>query len=501
MKNRLILLAFALGLGLAFYRLSQTSHLQITVTGGEGASYTYAILNQSNDKSSSVAKGSNSLSTLTSVGSYEIRITQNNLSSLAVVNTKGFFQTTSVNLKLQPQRARQFVGDNPGNCMGFIGGIMLSSDCSGDAATGYMNLHVPATPDTPTYIEPYTAVNGNIEGSATTKLGQVTLFKSASTYTPLHAAFLNLSLTQLPTPDNSATLADLDPSSNYSLVPYKDGFIAYDTAFSHLYYYSSIHAAAETITVATPSDNTLLASSLSTSSNGDFAIAYVEAPSDSADTAKTKPTTEVVFYHNGQVQHFRINEHLSGVSFCGATKLCTLNSANSALEVRDASNGFKQLFSIHHVTSISGQGPSFLASQDNGLFSLNADAATGSTVYSYGSYKPCDFQDTEGGHLLCVTDTSDKRLGLFLSQTAPDSNSIDKKIAALKTKTDDLTFVSIVGNNIFITPTGTDIYDAATKSYIPDPVIQAKTKARILGDIDSLGIDRKVFTVNITTPD
>ncbi len=501
MKKRLMLLIISLGLVLTIYGVSQTSRLKVSLIGGVASDHTYTILKQANDKSTKIDSTATTVSRLTGAGSYEIRVTQGNLNAFGVVKTRGFFQTTSISLNLRPERARQFVGDNPGVCMGLVGGILLSGDCSSDALTQPMNRHVPATADTPTYIEPYSAVTGYIEGSATTKLGQVTLFRGRLEDTPTHTAYLNLSPTQTTTAINGSVLTGLDANVDYLLAPYKDGFIAYDTAFANIYYYASLAATPVKITISGPADKTLLASTLSTSSTGDIAIAYVDAPSESTSAVKTRPTSEVIVYSGSLVNRYRVNEHFSGIGFCGVAKLCTLNSASGALEVRDIAKQFKQLFAIHRVTGITGQGSSFVAFQDKAILSFDADTAMGFSAYQYSGYGSCGFQNAETGYLLCLTDSNQKRLGLYLNLSAPNTDSIDKKIAQLKQKTSDLTAVSIVGKVIFITPTGELAYDTTTHSYLPDPTIQRLTAARILADLDAVGIDRNVYAVNITTPD
>ena len=500
MKKRLILLTIGLGLVLAVYRVSQTSQLKVSIIGGSASNYNYTILKQANDKSSKIDSTATTVSRLTGAGSYEIRVTQGNLNAFGVVKTRGFFQTTSISLNLHPERARQFVGDNPGVCMGLIGGVLLSGDCSSGALTQPMNRHVPATADTPTYIEPYSAVTGYIEGSATTKLGQVTLFRGQLRDTLTHTAYLNLSPTQTTTASNRVVLNALNTNVNYLLAPYKDGFIAYDTAFDNIYYYASLAATPVKITISGPADKTLLASALSTSSTGDIAIAYVNAPSENTSAVKTRPTSEVVVYNGSLVNHYHVNEHFSGIGFCGIAKLCTLNSASGVLEVRDIAKQLKQLFAIHLVTSIAGQGSSFVAFQDKAMLSFDADTAMGFSAYQYSGYGSCGFQNAENGYLLCLTDSSQKRLGLYLNLSAPNTDSIDKKIAQLKQKTSDVTAISIVGKVIFITPNGELVYDTATHSYLPDPTIQRRTTARIMGDLDAIGIDRTVYAVNITSP-
>src|SRR5690606_38943280 len=75
-------------------------------------------------------------------GDYEIVATQGTKGSLAIVSAGGFLGTNKSLALLQSEKARSFIGDNPGSCMHLVRNILASTPCRGYVEE--LGFHVPA---------------------------------------------------------------------------------------------------------------------------------------------------------------------------------------------------------------------------------------------------------------------------------------------------------------------------------------------------------------------
>ncbi len=507
MKNRLILIAIALASVFIVYGLSQTSRLEITTTGGSQTNYSYAVMKQSNDKSSSTKSDSNVFSKTLATGSYEVKVTQGSLSSYAVVKTAGFFRTTKITADLKPELARSFVGDNPAVCMSLLGTTLLSNDCGGLSSDIY--THIPSTPTQPTYVDTALSPYGHFEGNARTKAGTLALFASQPpvpdnvdaappilhtvyTYDPTGATFQ---------PKEKAVLDGLSSGESYSLQAYRDGFIAYDKQFTQVFYYASIHAKPVNITLEQPKTSGLNALSLSSNEKGELAVAYASAIEDEeASKNRNKSTnTEIIVSENDKSTHLTFNARYSTISYCGAN-LCMLNSDKHILEINTISGtSTNQIFAIHNVSKAATDDHGILALRQDGLLRIDPESKVGYIEYSLGRYQSCGLQASVNGPLLCLINPEGNNVVLHISQQANNTDSIDKKVLVLESY-GDVNTLSIVGNVIYIVPKGVNIMDYVNKTNAPDPTVQGKINAGIMNAADKAGIDRNTYVINITQP-
>ena len=506
MKQRLILIGLAVVALIALYVVANTSRLSISVSGiPAGTMITYSLTDQHTNKTQLFQDSSGSISKIVARSSYEVVVKTDTTSYLQVIRTGWFMGNTDVAATPHSEFGRQFVGDNPDYCMDYLQSVLYSHGCN--STSGPIKVHIPASPDQPTYVETQYGANGYIESSAKIKEGNVVLLAiPANSEQPIgqvhveHTlATYNLNGTAI-VPTSQVALSSLDPSKSYSLEPYLSGFIAYDASFSQVWYYSSIHAKPSQITIEGPKTKGLEAAALTAAANGDIAMTYLNiVPRDDSGAAGNKGVSEIVLYSNGASQHFVLNKEYSLARYCGSSWLCLLNSQSKTAEVRDiTTKDLAVVFRLTGVTSLIEQNGAMLAVRADGLWSIDPNTQTGFMGYSFGKYQSCGVQTGGGGYLVCVSNGGVKS-ALYLDPASANTDSIDKKIGTLRDLPEVAT-VSVYGKTLFIVPRGPSSYDPSTRSFGPNPDIQAGITSQINKALNSLGIDRKIYSVTITAP-
>jgi hypothetical protein len=128
LKKRLVLVGLVLIVLFAFFWFYSHALLEISIDGS-AAGFSYSVSPQGAAKQRESKGNSGHATRIVGKGSYELLVHQNQNSSFRLFKTGGFLSKTVVKVKLSPENARQFVGDNPGPCMSYSGQVLVSSGC------------------------------------------------------------------------------------------------------------------------------------------------------------------------------------------------------------------------------------------------------------------------------------------------------------------------------------------------------------------------------------
>lgn len=480
------------------YWLSGFCFITVQTSGQQSGEIRYSLLDQKNRGTTEAKTSETTYKKLVRKGSYEVIAQQGNSSYFAVVTTGGFFGTSRVEAALQPEKARQFVGSNPEFCMHMLKQqVLISYLCSGGSTSDAL-VHVPATATSPTYNQaPQSIVNGQIEGLAHTKDGDVAVVKNTGALdisTPPQAAYLLDANAEL---KNAITLSGLSESVTYTLAPYGEGFLAIDPSYSQALYYASVSSKPEVITPARPDDSTLVGYSLSTQGNK-LAIAYSKASTDSslklddpASAAKTKST--VVVQTGNQTQKFNLPKRFASINLCGSSMLCGV--LDKTLEIYDISGNKPQfLYKVEGVSSTVEVDDHILVNRDKDILDLDLVKRGGSIAYSYGEYQACGVQASAPGALLCVINSKQQKSALYLDPKQT-GDAIDQQVGQLIKKT-PVKNVSAYGQFIYVSPDlGPATYQGTGIGYGYSPSSVQTATAQILEAAKQSGIDTTKYQV------
>ena len=209
-----------------------------------------------------------------------------------------------------------------------------------------------------------------------------------------------------------------------------------------------------------------------------------------------KVNTEVDVYNKGQVKRFGFNKLFSSATLCGTNKLCVL--VGKDLSIYDVSSDkAKYLFSVSGVNYINNMATGLLVARDEEILNLNVDTKKGFISYGFGEYNYCGLQNSGANYLLCITNADGKNAALYINPAASNADSIDKKIAALQ-QMGEVKDISAYGRYIFISPEfGELVYSNSLGEFSYNPQTVKVVSKKINQQIDSLGINRKKYLVNI----
>jgi hypothetical protein len=496
MKKKIIAAALVIALLIGLQWLFSHAFITVALVNPGSGNVTYQFISQPDQKLNEVQTAGTAVKKLVRKGSYEVLVKQGDSSFLAVVDTGGFLGTTSVRAELAPEKAREFIGNNPVACMSLAGGTLISYGCND--FYGNARMHVSSSAQQPTYTQPVDGepdglIQGILELNDTTLAMLKTVTDSADPEQPfrLYTIEANGSLT------NGRVLSGLDPSKSYSLRAYKSGFVIYDDAFERISYYSAPSAAAQPISLGTQSDNSLQPNTLNAgvssitatySNNTEGEVTDIHEPDHS------KVQAEVVIADENAVRRFTLSGQFSDAVTCGRDKLCLLRG--DQLEVYGTSgNQLEPLFTLGQVAELASTANGLLVSRENGLIGLDVDTRKGSIYYSFGEYTGCGLEATTSGYLLCLINGKQDKVALRINPTSTNNNSIDKKVAELL-KLPEVKDVSAYGRFIYISPElGEPVYDEASNSFGYPPDVISAVNGRINQEIARLGINREAYTI------
>ncbi len=463
--------------------------VKITVTNPGSGMINYSFSNTNGDERA-FASSSPSTSRIIGSGEYTLTISQNNKNYLSIVKPGHWLSHSKVIANLQPEKQRTYVGDNPSKCM-FYTSQLYSVDCGSPFSS--VVRHVPADSNLPTYIESHTipGIEGVFEGAVKTNEGNLVLVHLGDVEGPgSHILYLvdnDLS------PAKKIVLNGLSNNTDYSIANYKQGWLIYSTDLSQIYYYASVGSTPTKVPVPRPSDKNLSPVSLMTN-QGHITVAYSQAPSDLSGKQNVK--NEVIDFNSTGTQKIDyIGPPPTKATWCATGRVCVLSGKiMSIYSLADA----QQVLRLGSNQDMFVLGDILLLAQDKKILQLDAHNLSGSIDYSYGRYSFCGYQAIDSSRYVLCMQSNNKKVALLIDRSVDDKDSIDKKIQQLSSLKEVGT-VSIYGPFIHVSPvSGALVFSAAQKGYIPDPAKQAAARAKINAEINKLGINKNVYSVNIT---
>lgn len=509
MKAKLILAGFIGALLCIFFWLATHSFVEITIQNPTD-NLTYNLLDQRSERVASAQNAPAKIKRLVRRGSHQLTVWNDDESAFSLVKAGGFLGTTSVSVRLQPAHHREFVGNNPGNCLYPVDNRLLSIIC-GDTYDR-LQVHQPATTSQPTLSAKANGkIFGLIEGVVRTKEGSVMLVKASAIegQQTAHTAYLLQ-------PDGNVTkptpLSDLSTNKEYALKPYKDGFLAYDTVSGTVFAYESLGAEPTRIAAAKPKARDQAFSAVETY-DATMAHIYTNTPDvvapdvdhgegisahseefEEAATQDKKSKSEVAVRRNGQTVFYGFRKPAYGLRLCGKDLICALE--NGIMEVFDVSGQkAKLLYKVYGVVTIQNLPEGLLLVRPTDVLLFDVQERRGLVSYDLGNYSFCGIGVGQKGYDLCVLSPGEKRFGLRIKLDQTKADDIDQDLLRLEALTQVET-ISVYGSFIHILQNvGNPRLDRATGSYeYPQDKIDSTT-ATINGQLDRLGIDRSVYTV------
>ncbi len=451
--------------------------------------FSYSLLDQSNNKSNTSTNTESSSKKFVSSGNYEALIQQKDNSYFSVVHTPGFFQTTTVSGVLQKERERTFVGNNPSDCMALVNTTLLSVGCGQKAE---VTIHVPAKGNIPTY----TLANkrtpfGYNEGFVKTSQGTLALFKTPfnSENGPQQTIYeINNGLNF----EKGVILTDLDPEQTYSITPYLQGFVVYNTNFTKILYYFSTQSKPQDLSFNT--DLGKYPSPVSFDVKKDTILtAYTNNTGSDEDSSAKDIKTKVNIREATKSKSYLLDGAFSEVHLCGTQKICLIN--NKEMVVYDISIKTPDiLYTISNVQTIKNTSDNLLVVTDFGVLNFNADKRSGYFEYSFGSYQFNGVVVDGNNYILRLTNNQNDKVALYINQDQENTNSIDKKITEL-VKDKNIKSISVYGKTIYIIPDTPIIFNTSLNSFTNDPVKQKTINEEIRKIIQDININTSEYTI------
>lgn len=496
LRGLVIALVLAIPLSILYW-LYTHAFIQIVVSDpSTNQEITYTIADQNSDKTKEIKTKDHAIKKLVRKGSYEVTVSQEEKSYFAMTKTSGFLSTKKITAKLEAEKHREFIGNDPGPCILYDTNILYSRSCDGNLSD--LIKHMPSTNDIPTYTEPFDADpnSAEVRGMINVKGKNILLTRD-----------IVYSLYEL-TPDfklsNYVALPDLDIGTDYTLQNFNDGFVLYESGIKSVKYFSSFSKTYTTINIPTIPAKTLNAVELSSykgSIGGLFNSATTDSNDDASDPDKsstkklfTGASSFVLFDNKSENNTYSFDTLYTSGGLCGDKKICLIS--NQTLDVYDIQNKkARKLFSTQHVQKVLPVGDSFVTIKDTGVLGFNGDFETGSLQYSFGDNEYCGATASNNGYVLCLINRKNDRFALYINPSQENNDSIDKKINILL-QDPNVTTVSAYKNYLYISPNlGGEVYNPATQQYGYDPALVTSTNSKISELVQRAGIDRSIFTV------
>ncbi len=464
------------------------AYLEVSVQNSIAGNITYELLNQNTHKITSLTTSSNHIKQLVGSGNYEVSVNQNSSSSFSINKSGHFLASTAATVHLSAEEGRHFVGDNPGACMFYEGGLLLSGNCAGPLSG--LRVHRPASATQPTITDSLKpTVNGSFEGIAKTGQGQVVLLQTSTGKHALYLMQADMSLS------GGRTLDSLDTHKVYSIKPYDRGFLIYDSTFSQLLYFDSVTAQPQSINLPSlGKDYDVYASGFSGNA---LALAYTNAEdTDSTTKANTdKAETKVVLLQGlRDTKQFSFKTLLGSVAPC-SDKLCVLTN-KQMLVYSSVSGSPDLLYKVENILSLQNSANGLLLARDKQLLLFNVNDKTGYASYSYGNYSYCGLQPDDNGYSLCLQNKKAKKVALHIDAKTI-SDDIDKKVSRLL-DSGDISNVSAYGSYIYISLVRGSLVYVPAQGYVPDPEALQTKRVNVNQLVAQLGINQKQYHIIIT---
>lgn len=509
-NRRFITLAIALTIGLALllvvWWLAGRAYIVVRVTDTPTtATITYTLTNQATGDSITIESTDHEIKQLVPTGEYEVTVNQAATNGFAITKAGRFLQTSEVTIRLEPEKSRTFVGENPSPCMTYVAGTLLSYSCGSTLPS--LQAHVPATGTRPTITRtnPLLASDSTIEGTIT--LGGTThiLLRevfSGEVYTYQHVLYpLDSDLTF----DDGIVLQGLDADAYYTIAPFESGFIAYEDTAQKAFYFASADAEPATLDPGRPAQPDTAPITLQSDRNS-FAITYSEEADDGETENTADPhgehthgTSWISLYTKEVQQVFSFNKPYTSALPCGKERLCAI--ANKILDVYAINSDAPEImFSITGVTTVlSGPNETVRVIREQDVLQLNLETQSGTIMYNFGDYTYCGATTISEGLLLCVVGEGSKS-ALLISNDDVVRHTIDKQVLELR-KSELINSVSAYQNYIHIAPHVSKMrFNAETREFEYDPDEKKRVGEEINKAIRASGIDTDTYEVINVNP-
>ena len=521
MGGKLILALISLVVLMILIWLSGFAFIEVSVNGTDSnTAINYTMQNEKNEYTGTVP--SKTLKKLTRKGSYQVLVDQGSNNAFALVNTGGFFGTTKINLQLQSEKERTFVGDNPQACMSFSN-ILISYSCN--ASIESLRIHTQADSTQPSAIKKI----GTDAAFGNSILGDITIQDTLFLFTILElddGTWYNL----VPAPINNSDirfeqiiklpdiLTENGEGIRYSITPFKEGFLVYDIELKKGYYFDALtDDAPEIITLPSTKEPEFNAYSLDVFEESILTVSMSGVAGrepnasykPSLSLQKSKEKSDEVLSGNDEQKgtsriaistspdkELKLNYLPDQVRFCSPRHVCILKSSN--LEIYTINGGtFSRTASINNITQIESANNHFIAATPKGLLQFDAESLKGSYQYYFGDYGYCGMEIVGQQMLVCIENnhnTTRSKSVITISQT-DKTDDIDKLVYELS-KESFIKSIAAYGSFIHVAPDyGTLEYQPATDSIGYNQSKITETNNDVLKKVQSLGLDLNQYSV------
>lgn len=477
------------------------SFIQVSANA-TGGGFEYEIKEQTSDEVTTIKSESSTLRKIVKKGNYQVVVKQKDSASVAFVRTKPFLQTTETNPKLNPERNRNFVGNSPSFCM-YYAELLYSYDCNSTYNT--LKKHMPASLDTPSYTENALEVEDSTLRSIFTINSQPYVFTERGNETD------EVGITKVISPlrsdlvlDNGQTVDSLSKTKNYSVIPYKNGFVAYTDNLDRVASIQGAELAHTTITAPKVVEETAHPIGVTSYKNyiglaynsaEDSTDAGFENVDEEADIEKGKSRI-VVYTDEKDEKTYTFSKFYASMKLCGPAIVCGLNSGH--MDIYKLTDEPQLLLSMTDVLDYTPYNTSIVVVTESRVYMVDPATMTGSIDYSYGSYSYCGLQTNISSYSLCILDKDNVSSALLINPRNKNTDTIDKKIETLR-KLPQAKSVTAYQNIITISQyTGEPVYDPAKDGFIDNPKTIQQSTDRINQVIDEIGIDRNTYSIVFT---
>lgn len=466
--------------------LASVGFIDVTVKGKPAGSLTYTVIDRAGNQVSQTKTISDHFHKRLKKGAYQIRIVASEQSSIQVSSVGGFFRTTKINTPLQPEKSREFVGNNPNFCMFYGQGLLYSYNCS---ELGGLTAHLPANSSTPTTNTseadaPFILINGIVSLNGINKAlviddegGGVGLYD------------IDQELRQT----NPVMLTGVSATDAANIANYKSGFVLYPNNLTSLKYFASPSSSPSTITAAKPNPGVTNPVGLSVLGESIGAL-FNNGTGGSDQAGPTSGKSEFVYYGSGAKRSYSFSKLYTSGGLCGHDELCLINS--SLLDVYDVSQKKPNyIFSIKNVQKAFYVNKTLLIATNDDVIGLDPQSLTGTVQFSYGGSQYCGLNASGDGYVICLMNNKGKKVALHIDPSQNNTDSIDKKVLELL-KDPNIDDVSAYKNYIYILPNlGQLKYFSAINGYDYDPAIKQTAAAHIDKLVQTLNIDTTRYMV------
>lgn len=491
---------FILFFGLMYFY--NRSYLEIRVQNPEEGQIEYYITNQSTGGTVSTKSDSASIKKMVARGSYEIVVKQKNSNSLSLASTKPLLANTIVDTTLSQEKAREFVGNNPGPCM-FYSGILYSSPCESILAN--LRAHTPADTTTPTTTVAPPEDVGEIPLNSFIEYQNNPLVLLGTTHAEQEEISERLFKLNPDASISGYTSWTSRTPENTKAINYQNGILTYKAGtLTDITYRASPSGEAKLLDIPRVQADNLSAQQLSVSGDK-ISVSYTNStrPYDSDDRQKIKnPQTLIQIYDGSDTRTYDFDGiyYTSGV--CATNYICLLQDRKLQIyDIRPSKP--KKIATITNVYKVieSGMAPEQLrVVRYDGLYLFDVSKLSGYAPMMFGAYQPCGVENASNDQtLLCVINEKEEKAALVVKKDGT-SDSIESKVSELL-KLPYVLDVSVYKSFIYIVPNlGEPEYRDELKGFGYDPALKKSADQKIKGALQKLGIDSSKYTVINTTP-